>query len=290
MFWEILKASKGLPVADQYAALWGKKIAEAGGWKVTEITGELPLIFRADGSVLVDYRIYGTSEGAGVETENLWDKDDPSMRMFGYINAQTKVVTASVYMSLSIIAPVLPNTDYTISKLSTSRFRVGEFSSYPQMGDIATVVHGDRDNPSGTDRGTILSFTTSSSTTYIFAFVRNYDDPVTIEELINSIMVTKGSTPPDHYIPHGYKLPLTVESGEQSQDIPIYIGSTKLGTEEYIDYGEQKVYKMSEGALVPTDPPAPLPAINAYKGENTLSSTETLGEVTVKGRIKEADS
>jgi hypothetical protein len=39
--------------------------------------------------------------------------------------------------------------------------------------------------------------------------------------------------------------------------------------------------------LKPTDPPVPLPAINAYKGENTLSSTETLGEVTVKGRIRE---
>lgn len=45
-----------------------------------------------------------------------------------------------------------------------------------------------------------------------------------------------------------------------------------------------------EDYLVPTDPPVPLPAINTYKGENTLSSTETLGEVTVKGRIKEVDS
>jgi len=43
--------------------------------------------------------------------------------------------------------------------------------------------------------------------------------------------------------PAGYKLPLTVKSGAQSQDIPIYIGSTKLGEEEYVDFGEQKVYK-----------------------------------------------
>ena len=39
--------------------------------------------------------------------------------------------------------------------------------------------------------------------------------------------------------------------------------------------------------LKPTDPPAPFPAIQAYQGENTLSSTETVGEVTVKGRISE---
>lgn len=37
--------------------------------------------------------------------------------------------------------------------------------------------------------------------------------------------------------------------------------------------------------LQPTDPPSPLPAITAYQGENMLSSTETVGEVTVKGRL-----
>ena len=39
--------------------------------------------------------------------------------------------------------------------------------------------------------------------------------------------------------------------------------------------------------LQPTDPPVPLPPIPTYKGENTLSSMETLGEVTIKGKIKE---
>ena len=34
------------------------------------------------------------------------------------------------------------------------------------------------------------------------------------------------------------------------------------------------------------DPPAPFPAIQAYKGENTLRSTESVGETTVKGRLK----
>lgn len=48
--------------------------------------------------------------------------------------------------------------------------------------------------------------------------------------------------------------------------------------------------KKIEDYLMPTDPPVPLPPIPTYKGENTLSSTETLGEVTVKGRVKEVDS
>lgn len=40
--------------------------------------------------------------------------------------------------------------------------------------------------------------------------------------------------------------------------------------------------------LQPTDPPIPLPAIQTYQGENTLSSEETVGEVSVTGKIKEA--
>jgi hypothetical protein len=33
-------------------------------------------------------------------------------------------------------------------------------------------------------------------------------------------------------------------------------------------------------------PPAPLPTIETFKGINILDSTETLGEVTIKGQIK----
>lgn len=45
--------------------------------------------------------------------------------------------------------------------------------------------------------------------------------------------------------------------------------------------------KNIEDYLVPTDPPVPLPEITPFEGENTLSSTETVGEVSVTGKIKE---
>ena len=92
-------------------------------------------------------------------------------------------------------------------------------------------------------------------------------------------------TPTESGEPAGYKIPISLESREQQSNYDLYIGSTKLGEEEFVDYGEQKVYKDVSGVLTPTDPPAPLPAIQTYQGENTLSSTETVGEVTVKGRI-----
>lgn len=268
MLWEILKASKGLPVDDLFAALWGKKIAAANDWQLTTLTGTLPLTFESKGGSLTDYKLYGTAEGAGVETES------------------------------------------------------GE--------------------------------------------------------------------------PTGYKLPLTITSGAQSQDIPIYIGDTKLGAEEYVDYGEQKIYRcygeltlkgdeenlyyfgtfietqtfyidlpdnyknviitstphlncnyysttyivepsvnktcryrrtaeawnldriylfdndytnlsdyrahlaelynngvplkisyLLKDAPVPTDPPVALPELSTYQGGNTLSCSEGLGEVSITGYIKE---
>ena len=97
-------------------------------------------------------------------------------------------------------------------------------------------------------------------------------------------------TPTESGEPAGYKIPISISDGTNTSNYDLFIGDTKLGEEEYLDYAEQKIYKDVSGTLTPTDPPIPLPAINAYKGENTLSSTETLGEVSVKGRISEVQN
>ena len=87
------------------------------------------------------------------------------------------------------------------------------------------------------------SISTSSSFNQIRFMIGNDDltQGLLVDDIINDVMLVKGSTAPQSYIPY----------------------------------------------LQPTEPPAPLPAINAYQGENTLSSTETVGTVTVKGRISE---
>lgn len=51
---------------------------------------------------------------------------------------------------------------------------------------------------------------------------------------LRNCMLVKGSTAPDHYIPHRY-----------TADYNLYIGSSKLYEDEYLDYQEQKVYKKS---------------------------------------------
>lgn len=107
---EVLKASKlGGGAPDYWTELFARRMAS--GWKVTELTGTLPMTFRSNGTALINYRIYGTANGAGVQTEQ-----------------------------------------------------------------------------------------------------------------------------------HGYKIPLTV-SGTETKTIDVYIGDSKLGEEEYVDYGEQKIYK-----------------------------------------------
>lgn len=42
---------------------------------------------------------------------------------------------------------------------------------------------------------------------------------------------------------YGYKIPLTVKNSTETKTIDVYIGDSKLGEEEYVDYGEQKIYK-----------------------------------------------
>jgi hypothetical protein len=391
--YDVLRASKGLPVDDIFAELWGRKLSS--DYTIDVYTGTLPAtLSNTKAGYLHRYKIYGNVG------ENFYDKNNASMNFIGYINTNGTVI-ASSSGSFSIIVPVEPNTTYTIVKPATSRFRVGLFTSYPHIQDDATAMYGDRDRP-GTDYGTSLTFTTSNDTSYILAFIRNYDDAgTTNEQMKNSTMVLKGSITPESYIPYGecgertenlfdyrrefdgqttdatyfryyllqlqpntsytiysnapssttpnetsfiitadedpfntatggiwenqaftlmtknsglvkvglrrlkggasstipiltendfatgkywlnlvkgstvsstyapfgYKLPLT--SGNTPVDI--YIGDDTLSTEEYIDSGTGKIYRMVSGVLTPTDPPVPFPQIPTSANSTTVS-------------------
>lgn len=345
----------------------------------SEIEGNLPLTFKARvAHALTDYRIYGTENGAGVQTENLFDKDAKDVNNGfidnAYISTNGEIVSDNNYY-ISEFMPI-PSSSYIAMDLGGSIFPT----------TISLALYNDNKQYiaySAYSNNRYKSLYAGSSATFCRISVKkNYQDNVVFEI---------GSTAPTSYIPYGYELPLTVESGEQSSDYDLYIGDTKLGAEEYVDYGEQKVWKRTENLfdkstailgkeiqgnsivdnanwaitplipvepqsyystlsfgvarleymsendnnpirtvassqnptlstthfirlnvaisnlttatlvsgstspdhyvpyLQPTNPPAPLPAISTYKGENTLSSTETVGDVSVTGKIKEAD-
>jgi hypothetical protein len=258
-FWEILKSSKSLKASDAFAELWGKSIAES--WDIITITGTLPLTFEAKGEALTNYRLYGTSEGVGEKTENLFDGVFPEYALNGTRYKQIRV----------------PGGDYTFwtnAPKSNNLALLFAMSGYAGTG-ASTSSDGIWD---GSPR------TVASKNGFITLAMHPYEnyDPREYQ-----VMITAGSTIPASYIPPGYKIPLTVTSRAQSQDYPLYIGDTQLMDEEYVDYGEQKVWKMVDGTLTPTDPPVPFPEITTFEGENTLTSTETVGEVSVTGKIKE---
>lgn len=393
-FFKILNGGIGVSMSN-FDRLWAKKYS---GWPETELTGLLPLSFLSKGEALTDYRIYGTENGAGVQTENLFDKNNTEgIEDNYYIDRTTgnKVSNPQYYISAPIA--VASEETYWWTFRITSGGAAHSAHSAPSIGffdandnQIGVVPHS-----SGIKS---FPFTTPANCAYIKASVYKYD--------IDEEMLTSGSTAPTSYIPYGYKIPISdtsgvtenlwdenydtsipdrsiiyvplyvgtgeftcstttpktgtspddaynaryifllsgnVSSGAQnlangvSNGVPrtvsssngyvtiayrwlqetgikpwnyqtmlnvgstalpyvphryetnydLFIGSTKLGADEYLDFGEQKVYKYISGTLTPTDPPAPFPPISTYKGENTLSSSETVGEVTIEGRIKE---
>ena len=79
-------------------------------------------------------------------------------------------------------------------------------------------------------------------------------------------MINEGSTALP-YEPYGYKLPLT----SAGQNVDIYLGDDTLSTEEYVDSGTGKIYRMVDGTLTPVDPPVPFPQIPTSAGSTTIS-------------------
>lgn len=278
-FWEILKSSKSLKASDAFAELWGKSIADS--WDIITITGSLPLSFLSKGEALTNYRLYGTAEGAGVQTEsgeptgyqipltvtsgeqtdNLFDKNATDINngyVDGYHLKRDGTTGSNSSWAISEYMPITGGLNYT--------FNYGTSSSSPAICYYDSNRHYISGVPYGGQNPKVVSVPQNVS--YIrFSFMKNHAD---------DIMFVQADSLPDHYIPHRY-----------STTTPIYIGSTKLGAEEYVDYQEQKVWKMVDGTLTPTDPPVALPELSTYQGENTLSSTETVGEVSVTGKIKE---
>ena len=365
-FFDLLKASKGLPVRDPLAVLWGKQLST--DWPVTEITGSLPLTFESKGGALSNYRVYGTTSGVGDETGNLVTE----IIQNASIGSTGKLTTSNLYNAS--IAPITAGTTYTLLRdYTTASLYYAFFTELPAIGSVS--YDGSREDVRQ------LSVTiTAPVTGYVVLLNKNGESTV-----------AEGNTA----IPYGYQIPLTVTSGAQSITTPVYIGSTKLYEEESVDYQEQKVYKKKpnlvsgiiqnasvnssgklahndalnsavtpieqgktytmlyargtstsnmicgffenypevgattyngsrlvwngeyytftapvtgylvssvsfgvtdpvvyEGEypqLTPTDPPVPFEAIQTFSGENTLDSSENVGEVSVRGRIKEQE-
>jgi hypothetical protein len=104
-----------------------------------------------------------------------------------------------------------------------------------------------------------------------------------VQNAVFKPMLRAADATPD-FIPYGYQIPLTITNGTENKTSDIFIGDTKLSSGDYVDYETQTITR--SGISEPA--PFPFPSLETYIGVNILDSTETLGEVTIKGKIKEA--
>lgn len=227
---------------------------EGGGWKVTELTGTLPMTFRSNGTALINYRIFGTAEGAGVQTENMININDMWIvagQTTYSVNGQTLTITGNWYVYM--IIPVERNTNYYLGFNTVSSTSLQAVSAFG-------VLNGELNNRDVIiDRRAVpFILTTGEREQIAVVFYSGFNAVGT--SVYDNIMLVKGSTAPDHFIPHGYKLPLTITSGTESKDTDIYIGDSKLMAGDYIDYESGKIVRNG----TPQDPPLPFPAIPIF--------------------------
>jgi hypothetical protein len=237
---------------------------EAGGWKT--ITGVLPLTFTAKGGTAVDWVIYGNDD-VGERTRNLFDCRKNN-------NNYTDVTVAGVrflYENQSIKLSQTSNNMYpqqqikgengilTLTK-NTQYYGRLYLDNAPENANIYMKIQASTDGTSYTTITTIRSawvmFTPSDDyTVYRWLFVAE-GDGITYNNTVVRFAIIKGSTAPDHYIPYGYQIPLTVsQQGQTDKNYDIYIGDSPLTEGETVS-------KTSTGV-----------DIELFEGENTVSTT-----------------
>lgn len=231
MLYEALKASKGIYTDDTLAKIWGAKLRK-GGVVETSITGNLPLAF--DGlkaAALKNYRLYGTSEGSGVETENLFDKDAKDTNngyISGhYIRSDGDIITNENW----IVSEYTPVSDTEYAGLYLYEINTTANQPSIEFYDINKSTLG----RTSYQENSSIYVSIPSNAVYFRASIRVSN--------MNSAVIKYGSTAPETYIPFGYQIPLTVMSGQNTDTYQLYIGSTKLGAEEYVDYASGKIFR-----------------------------------------------
>ena len=222
--------------SDLFTMLWAKKMKAI---PEQEITGTLPLSFIGKAQkALTDYTLYGTSEGAGVETES----GEPA----GYkiLLTNTSGVTENLCNSVELGGG---NTSLRLyfdkEKISseTSTLFVSINSGTFELSQVSVYLGSTYKRPiSGTGSFYFSLDLSSQDIEDIEAsanpYIRLYKSTGSMA-LITDEMITL-STPPSSYIPHRYV-----------DTYPLYIGDTKLGEEEYVDYATQKIYKLPEPVI-----------------------------------------
>ena len=255
--YDVLKERKGIPSGDFIAAMWGK------GEKpevIDTYDGGLPALLEdsAEG-VLRSYRIYGNNMLGGIgEPTSSPEPQGYKIPMKYAVPVPTEYESGSIgsdgedeepgsqdgYILRTHGMIPLTETSYQIFAMQ-DRYANSRINLVAYFYDDEGTYIG-RYPESGSESSP-LSITVSDPD---IAYMR------LTAALIYSPLIYP-LTPED--ITASFLMPPAVT-------VPLYIGTSRLKSDEYTDYAEQKIYRLVDDVLTPSDPPVPLSQLPTLQG------------------------
>lgn len=231
-------------------------------WKIKTISGSPPLSFKAKAGALKNYKIYGNTvdgESVGNRTGNLCENSISGVNI-----SSNGFIYADIHNDVGY-AKVVAGETYTINS-----YVYAFFEEEPK--------EGNRSYDNGRVVGTSPSTFEAPINGYV-AFRTESGSQLQCNEGNNLLP----------YEPYGYKVPVTVSNGTDTQTIPIYLPEQirKVGDEaEYISYDDQKLHRIGAEDIDVT-----LPELPTLTGTNVLTVGTVVqpSDVYIKGRIKKGE-
>lgn len=264
-------------------------------WQLTTLTGALPLSFKSKGEALTDYKLYGTSDGAGVETES----GEPT----GYKLPMTMTSGEQSQSTPIYIGDTKLGAEEYVDYGEQKVYRRGEnLADWEKTYKYNVNVNLEQDSATITTSGSAslypaVQFSPNANSgpdslglipgkKYLVTYeVSNVSIPANdtgtkyfcLRDSINRVIVSD-SNRLNNEGKHLFEV--TFQQGAYLSILLARTGSTLVSS--------LTISKLQITEFTPTDPPVPLPELSTYSGENTLSCSEELGGVSITGYIKEA--
>lgn len=258
--------------------------------EIKEISGTPPLTFKSNGRPLKNYRIHGNTvngESVGDRTANLFNPDSPWNMNGSHGKTSPYVFPKSTGdLKRTYFMTVNPGDVYTItSTVPGDRLYIYGYTTtmdptaftvnYPLYPDI--MIRNNETVPNAAYTFTVPNGVVMISIYYSY------------EHLPTDFQIAEGSVSLS-YEPYGYRVPVTVTNGTDTETINIYLDEPLAksgGDTDCIDYADQKHYH-SDGRCEN----AVLPVLPTFSGANTLTVNTTIQPVRTEltGYIKDLNS
>lgn len=268
-FYDVLAAknwSGGIPTTNFFDLLFAQSIS-GEQWQVYE--GTLPATISANGDDMKLYQIFGATGGVGDRTVSIFNFSE-NAQGDGYISnsiLRDDGISAAAAFFVSAYLPIGQEQSYVYyTNVFRSTRGVIEFYKYDNGNyEFISRVSQQAVPPP------VLSEYDPTKAAVVTAPSEATHMRINVDKWASQFYIVEGTTSPEKYVPYGYEVDISTSDGTSATVTPIYIGSDPLGKDEYVDYETQKVYRIINGALTPTDPPVSLPALPTCEGTTIIS-------------------